>query len=74
MAAFVVQSLLLTPAGLGIHEAAIRGVLLLFSVPSSIGMAIALFDRFARGLVIFVFLSLRPFILPLRNDGNFKDE
>lgn len=53
--AFVAQSLPLTPAGLGIHEASITGVLLLFSVPSSIGMAIALVDHFARGIVIFVF-------------------
>jgi uncharacterized protein (TIRG00374 family) len=53
--AFIAQTLPLTPAGLGIHEASITGVLMIFSVPSSIGMSIALVDHFARGLVIYVF-------------------
>jgi uncharacterized protein (TIRG00374 family) len=53
--AFLAQALPLTPAGLGIHEASITGVLMLFSVPSATGMSIALVDHFARGLVIFIF-------------------
>jgi len=53
--AFIAQALPLTPAGLGVHEASITAVLMLFSVPSSIGMSIALVDHFARGLVIYVF-------------------
>lgn len=53
--AFIAQALPLTPAGLGIHEASITGVLMLFSVPNAMGMSIALVDHFARGLVIFVF-------------------
>jgi uncharacterized protein (TIRG00374 family) len=53
--AFVAQAIPLTPAGLGIHEASITGVLMLFSVPSAMGMSIALVDHFARGLVIYVF-------------------
>jgi uncharacterized protein (TIRG00374 family) len=52
--AFIAQALPLTPAGLGIHEASITGVLMLFSVPSATGMSIALVDHFARGLVIYV--------------------
>jgi hypothetical protein len=52
--AFIAEALPLTPAGLGIHEASVTGVLLLFSVPSSVGMSIALVDHFARGLVIYV--------------------
>ena len=52
--AFIAQALPLTPAGLGIHEASITGVLMLFSVPSATGMSIALIDHFARGLVIYV--------------------
>jgi uncharacterized protein (TIRG00374 family) len=52
--AFIAQTLPLTPAGLGIHEASITGVLVLFSVPSATGMSIALVDHFARGLVIYV--------------------
>lgn len=53
--AFIAQTLPLTPAGLGVHEASITGALMLFSVPSAVGMSIALIDHFARGLVIFVF-------------------
>lgn len=53
--AFIAQALPLTPAGLGIHEASIVGILLLFSVNSAIGMSIALVDHFARGVVIFIF-------------------
>jgi hypothetical protein len=52
--AFLAQALPLTPAGLGIHEASITGILMLFSVPSATGMSIALVDHFARGLVIYV--------------------
>lgn len=52
--AFIAQALPLTPAGLGIHEASITGVLMLFSIPSATGMSIALLDHFARGLVIYV--------------------
>jgi uncharacterized protein (TIRG00374 family) len=53
--AFIAQTLPLTPAGLGVHEASITGILMLFSVPSAMGMSIALVDHFARGLVIYVF-------------------
>jgi uncharacterized protein (TIRG00374 family) len=53
--AFIAQTLPLTPAGLGVHEASVTGVLMLFSVPSPLGMSIALVDHFARGLVIYVF-------------------
>jgi uncharacterized protein (TIRG00374 family) len=52
--AFIAQALPLTPAGLGIHEASITGVLMLFSIPSATGMSIALVDHFARGFVIYV--------------------
>lgn len=53
--AFMVIALPLTPASIGIYEATITGVLMLFSVPSAIGMSIALVDHFARGLIIYVF-------------------
>ncbi|HON82446.1 MAG TPA: flippase-like domain-containing protein [Methanoregulaceae archaeon] len=56
--AFIAQALPLTPAGLGIHEATITGILLLFSVQSVVGMSIALIDHFARGIVIFGFGSI----------------
>lgn len=52
--AFVLQSLPLTPAGIGVHEASIAGVLRLFGIETSVGTSIALVDHAARGLVIYV--------------------
>jgi len=53
--AFIAEVFPLTPAGLGIHEASITGVLMFISVPTSLGMSIALMDHFARGIVIYIF-------------------
>jgi len=55
VAAFVAQTVPLTPAGIGVHEASITGTLGLFSVPAKEALSIALVDHFARGLVIYVF-------------------
>lgn len=52
--AFVLQSLPLTPAGIGVHEASIAGILQIFGIDTSIGTSIALVDHAARGLVIYV--------------------
>ena len=54
IAAFIAQSLPLTPAGIGVHEASIAGILALFDIPFSAGMAIALVDHFVRGLIIYI--------------------
>ncbi|VVB68639.1 Lysylphosphatidylglycerol synthase TM region [uncultured archaeon] len=53
--AFVAQTVPLTPAGIGVHEASITGTLGLFNVPAKEALPIALVDHFARGLVIYVF-------------------
>jgi uncharacterized protein (TIRG00374 family) len=55
IAAFIAQSLPLTPAGIGIHEASITAILMIFNIPAQIGLSIALTDHAARALVIFVF-------------------
>jgi uncharacterized protein (TIRG00374 family) len=52
--AFVAQTVPLTPAGLGVHEASIIGILGLFGVTANEALSIALVDHFARGLVIYV--------------------
>jgi uncharacterized protein (TIRG00374 family) len=54
ISAFVAQSLPSTPAGIGVHEGSIAGVLLFFGINKSIGTSIALVDHFARGLVTYV--------------------
>jgi len=54
VASFVAQTVPLTPAGLGVHEASITGVLRLFGVTSQVGLSIALTDHFARGTIIYI--------------------
>lgn len=71
--AFIAQTLPLTPAGLGIHEASITSVLMLFSVPSAMGMSIALIDHFARGLVIYVFGLIATIHIAFASRGFFRD-
>jgi uncharacterized protein (TIRG00374 family) len=52
---FIAQAIPITPAGIGIHEGAIAGVLYLFGIAMSAGTSIALVDHFARGLVTYTF-------------------
>lgn len=54
IAAFIVQSLPLTPAAIGVHEGAIVSMLMLFDIPAQVGMAIALVDHAVRAIVIYV--------------------
>lgn len=54
VAAFVAQTVPLTPAGLGVHEASITGILGLFGITAKEALSIALVDHFARGLIIYV--------------------
>jgi uncharacterized protein (TIRG00374 family) len=55
IAAFIAQVLPLTPAGIGIHEGSITGILALFGISTEIGTSIALVDHFARGIIIYIF-------------------
>lgn len=55
VATFVAQTVPLTPAGLGVHEASIIGILGLFGVTTGEALSIALTDHFARGLIIYTF-------------------
>ena len=52
--AFIAQAIPTTPAGIGVHEGSITGVLLLFGVAAETGTSIALVDHFARGLVTYI--------------------
>ncbi len=58
ISAFVAQSLPTTPAGIGVHEGSIAGVLMFFGIKTSIGTSIALVDHFARALVTYVVGSI----------------
>ena len=58
VATFVAQTMPLTPAGLGVHEASITGILGLFGVTANEALSIALIDHFARGMIIYTFGSI----------------
>lgn len=55
VATFVAQTMPLTPAGIGVHEASITDILGLFGITAKEALLIALIDYFARGLMIHVF-------------------
>jgi uncharacterized protein (TIRG00374 family) len=54
VATFVAQTVPLTPAGLGVHEASITGILGLFGITIKEALSIALVDHLARGLMIYI--------------------
>jgi hypothetical protein len=73
IAAFIAQSLPVTPAGIGVHEASITGILALFGVSTSVGLSIALIDHFARGLVIYIFGLISAVHIGFASRGYFSD-
>jgi len=54
IAAFIAQSLPLTPARIDVYEASIAGILVLFNIPFSARMEMALVDHFVRGLIVYI--------------------
>jgi uncharacterized protein (TIRG00374 family) len=52
---FVSQTIPITPAGIGIYEGTMAGVFVLFGVPLSTGVSLALVDHFVRGMVTIIF-------------------
>lgn len=53
IASSISQSLPLTPAGIGVHEFAVVGILGLFGVAASVALSIALLDHAVRAAVIY---------------------
>ena len=72
IAAFIAQSLPITPAGIGVHEASITGILALFGVPTSTGMSIALIDHFARGFIVYTFGLISAIHIGFASRSYFK--
>lgn len=56
--AFVAQAMLVAPAGIGVHEATISGVLGRLGLPEPGGLSIALVDHLLRGVVVYFFGTL----------------
>ncbi len=52
---FVSQTIPITPAGIGIYEGAMGGVFVLFGIPLSTGVSLALVDHFVRASVTLIF-------------------
>jgi uncharacterized protein (TIRG00374 family) len=72
--AFLAEALPTTPAGIGIHEGAITGVLAFFGISASMGTAIALLDHFARGVVIFIFGMISAVHIGFESRVYFSEE
>ena len=72
IAAFIAQSLPVTPAGIGVHEASITGILALFGISTSVGVSIALVDHFARGVIIYTFGLISAMHIGFASRGYFK--
>jgi uncharacterized protein (TIRG00374 family) len=71
--AFIAQAIPTTPAGIGIHEGTIAGVLLFFGINVDIGTAIALVDHFARGIIIFIFGAISAVHIGFESRKYFAD-
>lgn len=72
--AFIAQAIPTTPAGIGIHEGTIAGVLLLFGINTSTGTSIALIDHFARGIIIYVFGLVSAIHIGFASRAHFKNK
>jgi len=74
VAAFITQALPVTPAGIGVHEASITGILALFGISTSVGVSIALVDHFARGLIIYILGLISAVHIGFASREYFKDK
>jgi uncharacterized protein (TIRG00374 family) len=52
---FLSQTIPVTPAGIGVYEGTMAGVFVIFGIPLSMGISLALVDHFVRASVIFIF-------------------
>jgi len=53
--AFISQTIPVTPAGIGVYEGTMAGVFVLFGIPLSTGVSLALVDHFVRASVTLIF-------------------
>ncbi len=55
ISSFLSQTIPITPGGLGIYEGTMASVLVLFGIPLSVGISMAIVDHFVRTAVVLVF-------------------
>ncbi|WP_363466254.1 flippase-like domain-containing protein [Halogeometricum borinquense] len=73
VAAFLTQAVPVTPGGLGTYEAAIAGVLSLFSISTTLGTSIGLIDHFMRLAFVYILGAISTVHIGFRSRSYFRD-
>lgn len=70
---FLAQTIPITPGGIGIYEGTMAGVLVLFGIPVSTGVSLALVDHFVRSSVTIIFGMVSTIHLGFASRGYFAE-
>lgn len=70
---FLAQTIPITPGGIGIYEGTMAGVLVLFGIPVSTGVSLALVDHFVRASVTIIFGMVSTIHLGFASRGYFAE-
>jgi uncharacterized protein (TIRG00374 family) len=70
---FISQTIPVTPAGIGVYEGTMAGVFVLFGIPLSIGISLALVDHFVRAAVTLIFGMISAVHLGFASRGYFVE-
>ncbi len=70
---FLAQTIPITPGGIGIYEGTMAGVLVLFGIPVSTGVSLALIDHFVRASVTIIFGMVSTIHLGFASRGYFAE-
>jgi uncharacterized protein (TIRG00374 family) len=70
---FLAQTIPITPGGIGVYEGTMAGVFVLFGIPLSTGVSLALVDHFVRASVTIVFGMISTVHLGFASRGYFAD-
>ncbi|VVB95774.1 Glycosyltransferase AglD [uncultured archaeon] len=73
VASFLAQTIPITPAGIGIYEGTMAGVLALFGISMSTGFSLALVDHFVRASVTIIFGMVSTIHLGFASRGYFAE-
>lgn len=69
--AFISQTIPVTPAGIGVYEGTMAGVFVIFGIPLSTGVSLALVDHFVRASVTLIFGMIATVHLGFASRGYF---
>lgn len=71
---FLSQTIPITPAGIGVYEGAMAGVFVIFGIPLSMGISLALVDHFIRASVTLIFGIISSVHLGFASRAYFDEE